>query len=141
MFLSFGVLFLIFLERANLGYTLCDLHSFRIAKSYQKILRKWMQAKHDVHFLHECKSFNVYPKFERWKNIKNKTSKERNNYYNNNLNSAINKIRQELKTLTGKHSSILKNLNDSATWMKETLVIYSIKQQQNKLCRKTKERH
>ena len=59
-----------------------------------------MKAKHDMHFLHECKSHNAYPKFVRWKNIKNKTPKERNNYYNKNLNSAVNKRRQELKLLT-----------------------------------------
>ena len=35
-----------------------------------------MKAKHDVHFLHECKSHNAYPKFVRWKNIKNKTPNE-----------------------------------------------------------------
>ena len=29
MFLSFGALFLIFLQRAHLGFTLCDLHSCR----------------------------------------------------------------------------------------------------------------
>ena len=86
-------------------------------------------------------SHNVYPKFVRWRNIKNKTPKERNNYYNKNLNSAINKRRWELKTLTEEHSSILKNLKYSTTWMKGTLVIYSIKQPQNKLCNKTKERH
>ena len=108
-----------------------------IAKSYQKTLRKWMKAKHDLHFLHECKSHIVHPKFAHWKNIKNKTPKKRNNSYNKKLNSAINKKRQELKTLTKKHSSILKNEKDSTTWMKATLVIYSIKQQQNKLCKKT----
>ena len=43
--------------------------------------------------------------------------------------------------LTDKHISILKNLKDFITWMKGTLVIYSIKQQQNKLCKKMKERH
>ena len=63
---------MIFLQRTNLGYTLCDLHSCRIAKSYQKILRKRMKVKHDVHFLHECKPLNVYPKLVRWKNIKKK---------------------------------------------------------------------
>ena len=50
-----------------------------IAKSYQKILRKWMKAKHDVHLLHACKSYNAHPKFVRWRNIKSKTPKERNN--------------------------------------------------------------
>ena len=80
-------------------------------------------------------------KFVRWRNIKNKTPKERNNSYNKNLNSAINKRRRELKTLIEEHSSILKNLKDSTTWMKGTLVIYSIKQQENKLCKKTKGIH
>ena len=59
-----------------------------------------MKTKHDVNFLHECKSHNVNPKFVRWRKIRNKAPKERNNYYNKNLNSAINKRRQELKTLT-----------------------------------------
>ena len=39
------------------------------------------------------------------------------------------------------YKSILKNSKDSTTWMKATLVIYSIKQQQNKLYKKMKERH
>ena len=101
-----------------------------------------MKAKHDVHLLHACKLYNAHPKFVRWRNIKTKTPKGRNNCYNKNLNLAINKRRQELKILTTvEHSSILKILKDSTTWMKGTLVIYSIKQQQNKLCKKTKERH
>ena len=56
------------------------------------------------------------------------------------MNLAINKRRQELKTLTEEHRSVLKNLKDSTTWMKGTLFIYSIKQEQNKLCKKTKDR-
>ena len=83
-----------------------------IAKS---ILRMWMKAKHDAHFLHECKSYNVYPKFVRLRNIKSKTPKERNNSYNKNLNSAIDKRRQELKTLIEEHDCILKNLKNSTT--------------------------
>lgn len=57
------------------------------------------------------------------------------------MNSAINKLRQELKTLTEEHSSILKNLKVSTTWMKRTLIIYPIKQQQKNICKKAKERH
>ena len=56
------------------------------------------------------------------------------------MNSAINKKDKNLKTLTEEHSSILKNFKNSTTWMKGTLVIYSIKNQQNKLCKTTKER-
>ena len=87
-----------------------------------------MKTKDDMHFLHKCKSHNIYPKFVLKKNIKNKTPKEKNNYYKKNLNSAINKRRQELKTLKEELSSILKKLKDSTTWMKGTFVIYSVKQ-------------
>ena len=66
-----------------------------------------------------------------------KQNSKRNNYYNKNLNSAINKKDKNLKMLTEEHSSILKN---STTWMKGTLIIYSIKNQQNKLGKTTKER-
>ena len=100
-----------------------------------------MKAKHDAHFLHECKTQNVYSKFVHWRNNKNKTLKERNNYYNKNLNLAINKRGQELTMLTEEQSSILKNSKDSTTWMREISVYYSIKQRQIKLCKKTKERH
>ena len=112
--LLFGVCFILyFLKLSNISGFWGNLRRTDkrhiIAKSYQKILRKWMKAKHDVHFLHECRSHNVYPKFVRWRNIKNKTPKERNNYCNKNLNSAI-KRRRELKTLTEEHGSILKKI-------------------------------
>ena len=114
--LLFGVCFILYVFKLskisgfweNLRRT--DKETHIIGKSYQKILRKWMKAKHDAHFLHECKSHNVYLKFACWRNIKNKTPKKRNNYYNKNLNSAVNKRRRGLKTLTEEHTSILKNL-------------------------------
>ena len=145
--LLFGVCFIIyFLKSSNiLGFwgnlRRTDKETHIIAKSYQKTLHKWMKAKHDAHFLHKCKSNNEYPKFAHCRKMKNKTPKERINCYPKNLNSAINKTKQELKTLTEKHILILKNLNDFTTCMKETLVMYSMKQQQNKLCKKMKERH
>ena len=71
-----------------------------IAKSYQKIWGKWIKAKHDVHFLHKCKSRMVYPKLVPWRNINNKTPKERDNYNNKNLTSTISNRRQKLKLLT-----------------------------------------
>ena len=79
----------------NLCWT--DKETRIIAISYQKIWGIWIKAKYDVHFLDECKSHIVYPQFLRWKNVDNKTSKERDNYYCKNMNSAINNRRQELK--------------------------------------------
>ena len=63
--LFFGVCFLIYFLK------LCNVHGFwsnlrrtdkdshLAAKSYQKILRKYMKAKHDVKFLNDCKHFDV----------------------------------------------------------------------------------
>ena len=57
------------------------------------------------------------------------------------LNLHVGKISktklQKKETIPTTQSSILKNEKDSTTWMKATLAIYSIKQQQNKLCKKT----
>ena len=94
-----------------------------------------MKAKHDFKLLNDCKDF------VRWKNIKTKDPRERNNYYSQNLKSATDKRRGELRNLTEKHDIAYKALKDLTTWMKGNLIIYSIKQQQNKICEKTKRRH
>ena len=37
---------------------------------------KFLKATHEVKFLSDCKKFDVYPKFVRWKNIKTKDPRE-----------------------------------------------------------------
>ena len=56
--------------RKNLRNT--DITTHKSAISYQKILRKYVKAKLDIEFLKKCKSADVYPKFVRWKHVKNK---------------------------------------------------------------------
>ena len=69
--LLFGVCFTVyFLKLSNISgfrgnLRQADNETHIRAKSYQKILCKWMKAKHDVYFLNKCKSHNVYPKFVR----------------------------------------------------------------------------
>ena len=46
-----------------------------------------------------------------------------------------------LKVLTDDHEAKLETLKDSTVWMKRNLIIYSIKQQQDKLFAKTKLRN
>ena len=124
---------------SNLQRTDIDTHL--AAKSYQKILRKFIKAKHDVKFLNDCKKFDVYPKFVRWKNIKTKDPRERSNYYSKNLKSATDKRRRELRNLTEKHDIAYQALKDLTTSVKGNLIIYSITRQYNKICEKTKRRH
>ena len=56
------------------------------------------------------------------------------------MNSATNKRRRELKTLTEKQFNF-KKFERFYHLDERNFGIYSIKQQQNKLCEKTKERH
>ena len=62
--LPFGVCFILsFLKLSNISgfwgnLRRTDKEIRIIAKSYQRILRKWIKAKQAVHFLHECKSHN-----------------------------------------------------------------------------------
>ena len=55
-----------------------DITTHKSVISYQKILRKHVKLKLDIEFLKKCKSIDVYPKFVRWKHVKNKTKKEKN---------------------------------------------------------------
>ena len=50
-----------------------------MAESYQKTLQKWMKTKHDMHFLHDCKTHNAYSKFvcfEKYQKQNNKRKKQ-----------------------------------------------------------------
>ena len=113
----------------------------RAAKLYQKCLQKYMKARHDVNFLQNCKTNNVFPKFVKWKNIKYKALRERNKYYARNLNDALDKRRKELKHFETERDKLKVNLVNSTTWMKSQLLLFSIKRLQSNLCKKTLARH
>ena len=67
--LIFGVCFLLYFLKlsgvngfwSNLRNTDKDTH--QAAKAYQKTLKKYMKAKHDVNFLKQWKQKKVFPKF------------------------------------------------------------------------------
>ena len=53
-----------------------DKHTHKAAKAYQKMLNKYLKAKHDVNFLNQSKQEKVFPKFVQSKNIKSKNHLE-----------------------------------------------------------------
>ena len=94
-----------------------DVNVHRAAKLYEKSLQKYIKAKHDVNFLLNCKTNNVFSKFVRWKNIKYKTLRERIKYYTRNLNDALDNRRKELNKLLTEHDNLklnFYNLDESA---------------------------
>ena len=112
-----------------------------IAKSYQKMLKKFRKAEKDVKFLTDCKSSNVYLKFVRWKNIKSKSPCERIKYYSCLLNEALDKRHKELKTLRTKHDEIKTTLLNKATFIKGKLIVYSVDRLQSNVCKRTTQRY
>ena len=113
----------------------------RAAKLYQKCLQKYMKARHDVNFLQNCKTNNVFPKFVKWKNITYKALREHNKYYARNLNDALDKRRKELKHLETERDKLKVNLVNSTTWMKSQLLLFSIKRLQSNRSKRTLARH
>ena len=56
--LIFGACFILYiLKLCNISGIWGNLHQTdkKTYKSNQKVLRKWMKAKHDMHFVHKCK--------------------------------------------------------------------------------------
>ena len=86
--------------------------------------------RHDVNFLQNCKTNNVFPKFVKWKNVQYKALRERNKYYARNLNDALDKRRKELKHLETERDKLKVNLVNSIKWMKSQLLLFSIKRLQ-----------
>ena len=100
-----------------------------------------MKAKHDVNFLQNCKTNNVFPKFIRLKNIKYKTLHELIKYYTRNLNDALNKRRKELDKLLTENDNLKLNLVNSTTWLKAQLLLFSVKRLQSNRCKTVLARH
>ncbi|XP_066924963.1 uncharacterized protein [Clytia hemisphaerica] len=123
----------------NLRNTDVELH--QAAKYYQKILRKFRKAGHDIKFLNNCKQNNVYPKFVRWKNIKTKHPREREKYYHRLLNESLDKRHSELKVLRKQHNDSKNTLMSKTTWMKYKLILFSVNRLQDNICKTTKTRH
>ncbi|XP_066930298.1 uncharacterized protein [Clytia hemisphaerica] len=124
---------------SNLRKTDTELH--QAAKSYQKLLRKFRKAEHDIRFLDNCKQNNVYPKFVRWKNLKTKHPRDREKYYRRLLNESLDKRHSELKILRTKYKNCKTDLMNKTTWMKYKLILFSINRLQDNICKKTKSRH
>ena len=56
---------------------------------YQKLLLKVGKADMDLKFLYNCKNESVYPKFVRWKHVKDKPFRIRKQLYQKNIRNAI----------------------------------------------------
>ena len=112
-----------------------DAATHKLAISYQKILRKYIKAKLDTKFLKKCKSSTIYPKFVRWKNVKNKQLKDKNRQYHVNLVNPLQDRNNDLRSLTKKHDEMKIQLRQSTTWMKYHSIIYSLNRlQSSKTC-------
>ena len=86
----------------------------KLAVSRHEILRKHIKTKLDIEFLKKCKWSDVYPKFFRCKNVKQKPVGERSKLYNTNLNNAIRERNNNIRMLSLKLDELKAQ---STTWM------------------------
>ena len=93
---------------------------------YQKLLLKVEKSKMGLKFLYKCKNENVYPKFVRWKHVKNKPLRIRKQLYQKNLQNAIKDKHSRIKELQSDSQKALSTLDESSTWMKRSLIKFSI---------------
>ena len=67
------------------------------SKALQRVRKKKRKAEHDIKFLNACKENHVYPKFVKWKNIKNLSYHEKKSYYSRLLNEALQTRHNDLR--------------------------------------------
>ena len=109
-----------------------DITTHKSAISYQKILQKYVKAKLVNEFLKKCKSIGVYPKFFRWKNVKNKTKEEKNKLYNANLTipaklATMISDRYKNNLLTRKINSVNQQRGWNTIAVHFPLIVYSLR--------------
>ena len=122
--LFFGLCFLTYFIKlsgkngfwSNLRSTDPVLH--QKSKALQRVLKKKRKAEHDIKFLNACKENDVYPKFVKWKNIKNLSYREKKSYYIRLLNEALQRRHNDLRYLKQKYESIYLEFTTESTWMK-----------------------
>ena len=117
-----------------------DITTHKSALRYQKVLHKYVKAKLDIEVLKKCKSMDVYPKFARWKNVKNKVKKKRSIFYKTNLNDVIRARHNDFRKLQ-QHVDLQNQLRQSTTWLKYHSTLFSINRLQSKKTHSTELRH
>ena len=91
----------------------------KLAIRYQRCLRRLEKAQLDLNFLHDCKKNQVYPKFERWKNITHlRKKKTQGHYLLLLLNDAIKDKKINIDNLTNRTLELKQHLSNQTTWMK-----------------------
>ena len=94
----------------------------KMAIIYQKLLLKVKKWKMDLKFLYKCKNENGYPKFARWKYVKNKRLQMRKQLYQKNLQNVIKDKHDQIKELQSNLQKALSTPDKSTTWMKRYLI-------------------
>ena len=87
----------------------------KMAIIYQRLLLKAEKSKMDLNSLYKCKNENVYPKFARWKHVKNKSLRIRKQLYQKNLQNAIEDKDSRIKEIQSDLQKALSTLDESTT--------------------------
>ena len=130
--LFFGAVFMIYFLKLSAGKGFwrnlreTDNALRTVAIDYQKCYLKYQKAELDLQFLYRCKNNGIFPKFIRYKHIKDKHKRIRTKYYSRFLKEAIDEKHNRKRELNKELSVKLDILKGRTTWMKMMIIKFSI---------------
>ena len=131
--LFFGVCFFLYFIKLSAGNGFWtnlrhgDPTTHKLAIQYQRSLRRLTKAELDLAFLRRCKQSDVYPKFIRWRKIKQmKRKKKQQRIHKLLLNDAINERNANISHLRKTTDELKNAVFDKTTWMKARLIVLSV---------------
>ena len=90
-------------------------------------MKKVKRCQCTLKFLYNCKDHDVFPKFVRWRNINNQPLKKKKRYYRRILLDEIDEKIKHLKNLKLKLVKDHALLHGIMTWIKRSVLTYTLK--------------
>ena len=118
-----------------------DIDLYRRATLAERLAKKLRKHELDLKFLVTACDTGVYPKFTRWKNVKNNNMKKKCKFYGRVLLDEINSKRRSTKELKKELSDSMETLSSSTAFFKSIVLRISINRSVLKDEKKIVKRH
>ena len=138
----FGLAFLLYFFKLSAGNGLrnnlrnADKKLYKETIKVERLLLKLRKYECHLSFLMKCRDANVYPKFVRFKNLKNTPYKKKRRYYRRILLDEIASKNKSIRNLKQEFSEAKHVLHNNTTWLKSKCISYTLNNIANKEVRK-----
>ena len=105
---------------------LSDKKVYREAMRVERLMKKIKRCECTLKFLFNCRNNDVFPKFVCWKNVNRQPFKKKSRYYRRILLDEIDEKTKYLKTLKTQLTQQQKLLYENTTWIRGTILRYTL---------------